>query len=113
MTTEQSDGACTPSFSSAGFGGWKLQAPPLMRLCTLRWTCNDWPDEGRGVWQVFGYENIGTQNERLTLRRVMPAEPGGSTGEEIKVWRDTHDNGGLRIWRQDLEDPAFCLPSNA
>jgi len=100
------------SASNAEFDGWKLPTPPAYRLCTLSWTCSAWPDGGRGVWEIIGYEGIGTRQERFLLRRVMPAEPGGSTGEQIKVWRDQYDLGGMQVWRKDLADPAYCVPSN-
>lgn len=64
------------------------------------------------MWEIIGYENIGTRGERFLLRRVMPAELGGSTGEQIKVWRDQYERGGMTVWRNDLADPAYNLPSN-
>lgn len=60
------------------------------------------------MWQLFGYERMGTREEQFCLRRVMPAEPGGATGETIIIWREMYERGGLRVWRQDLEDPAFA-----
>jgi hypothetical protein len=38
---------------------------------------------------------------------MMPAEPGGGTGERIKFWRAGHDSGHLNVWRKDLIDPKY------
>lgn len=91
---------------------WKLKRPPLFRLCTLNHSCTSWPDEGQGVWQIMGYEGIDTVREVFTLRRIMPSTLGGSSGETLKIHRMTHETGGLRIWKKELEDPVYNLSNN-
>lgn len=86
---------------------WRLSRAPLFRLCTLRLRCASFPDEGAGVWQVVGYENLNTKDEAYQLRRVQPGRKDGPTGEIIHVWRHHHDNGYLRIWLQNPEDPEL------
>lgn len=89
---------------------WKLPRAPVFRFCTLRLRNPDYPDSGRGVWEILGYENLDTSDEVYVLRRVMPARRNGPTGELIKVWRYQHDRGHIRIWAADLEDPELNLP---
>jgi hypothetical protein len=92
---------------------WAMPRPPLMRLCTLKFTCNAWPDDGRGVWEILGYRDMDTKNEAMQLRRVMPAKPGGSTGECIWFHRSTYELGGMDVWRADLSDPRFARPNES
>jgi hypothetical protein len=89
---------------------WKVPRAPLLRLCTLAFTRTDWPDGGQGVWEIHGYRDVDLPSEQYRLRRVMPAEPGGTTGEMIWVYRRTHEHGGVRVWVKDLEDKQFCAP---
>lgn len=88
---------------------WKLPRAPLFRFCTLNLRNSSYPDEGAGIWEIQGYDNLDTSDELYVLRRVMPAHRNGSTGEFIKVWRYQHDNGRLRIWAANPEDPEFNL----
>lgn len=96
--------------TNEAFDGWEMPTPPIGRLCTLSWTCDAWPDGGRGVWEILGHERLGTKQEQIILRRVMPAELGGPTGEQIKVWREVYERGGLQVWRRDLNDPMYQAP---
>lgn len=91
--------------ATSPFTGWKVKAPPLRRFCTLAWTSDSWPDKGAGVWEIMGYEKIGTRYEEILLRRVMPAIPGGETGNTLTIWREVHERGGLRVWAKIVEDP--------
>lgn len=86
---------------------WTLPRAPLFRFCTLACRMTQYPDDGEGVWEITGYDNLDTPDEIYLLRRVMPARAGGPTGEFIKVWRHQHDKGSLRIWSANPEDPAL------
>lgn len=88
---------------------WKLPRAPLFRFCTLNFRNPTYPDEGQGVGEVLGYENLDTSDELYLLRRVMPARMNGPTGEFIKVWRYQHDRGRLRIWAANPEDPELNI----
>lgn len=79
-----------------------MKRVPIGRLCTLIYTCTSWPDNGAGIWQVYGY--VGKSH--IELRRIAPAQPGGPSGELIRVSLRTASEG-MRVWRKDLIDPAF------
>lgn len=89
---------------------WTLPRPPLFRYCTCSLThvSDAWPDNGEGVWQIIGFHDMDLASEYWELRRIMPAEPGGPSGEVIKVNRIVHDIGGLMIWVRDFHDPLYC-----
>lgn len=100
----------TPPLSAA-VHVWKLPRAPLFRLCVLNFRVLSYPDEGAGVWEVEGYEDLDTPDEKYVLRRVMPARKAGPTGELIRVRRQQHDEGHVRIWAAQLEDPLLNQPA--
>lgn len=91
---------------------WTLKRPPLFRYCTLVWTSSSWPDQGRGVWELIGYENMGLKTESFQLRRVVPSQAGGSTGEIIHLWRASYENGALNVFEKLKIDAEFSVPKD-
>ncbi len=90
---------------------WTKPRPPIDRFCTLRVTCSSWPDEGKGIWKIYGYGDMETKGEYIELVRVIAPKIGDPCGEHIKIWRQSLENfdNYIRVWRggPDLLDPRF------
>ena len=77
----------------------------------MKWTNEIWPENGRGVWCIAEFHNLDSRNESWLLRKVMAYDPAQPIGQEIEVFRDQYERGGIDIWRggPDLVDPKFSM----
>lgn len=111
---DQDEAACHHDWLAPSWHEFKRPRPRLMRLGTLNWRSQGWPDHGQGIWQLIGFDNLGRRDEQFILRQVaaVQAQSAVHRGDDagtIRLFRSSYEQGALTVWRKNTElpDPAY------